>query len=133
MTGMSDYLEVQFNNALFNNVSFAVTTVYVGLHTADPTDVSATATANEITDSAYVRIAGSFGTPGATDGTCANDAEILYAAMADVATVVVTHFSLWDAATVGNYLGSGALATSKSFSQGDVPRFPIGSLVATMS
>jgi hypothetical protein len=133
MTGMSDYLEVAFNNALFNNTAFSVTTVYVGLHTADPTDVSATAAANEITDSGYIRKAGSFAAPHATAGTCANDAEILYAAMADVATVVVTHFCLWDAATSGNYLGSGALATSKSFSQGDVPRFPIGSLVATMS
>ena len=131
MTGMSDYLEDAFNNALFNATAFSVTTVYVSLHTADPGDTSTPS--GEISDSGYVRIAGSFGVPVNGAGTCANDTEVLFAALADVATLSLTHFGLWDAATVGNYLGSGALATSKDFSQGDVPRFPIGSLVSTMS
>jgi len=130
MAGMSDYLEVAINNAVFNATAFSVTTVYVSLHISDPGDATG---AGEITDSGYIRKAASFGAPGATDGTCANDAEVLFAALADVATLNISYFGLWDAATVGNYLGSGALATAKDFSQGDVPRFPVASLVATMS
>ena len=130
MSGMSDYLEVALNNAVFNAISFSVTTVYVSLHVSDPGDATGL---GEITDSGYVRKAGSFGTPGATDGTCANDVEVLFNALSDVATLNISYFGIWDAATLGNYLGSGTLATAKDFSQGDVPRFPIGSLVATMS
>ncbi len=130
MSGMSDYLEVALNNAVFNATSFSVTTVYVSLHTADPGDATGT---SEVTDSGYVRKAGSFGAPVSGAGTCSNDAEVLFDALADVGTINLSYFGLWDAATVGNYLGSGTLATAKDFSQGDVPRFPIGSLVATMS
>jgi len=130
MSGMSDYLEVALNNAVFNATSFSVTTVYVSLHVADPGDATGT---SEIADSGYIRKAGSFGVPGATDGTCANDVEVLFNALADVATLNLSYFGIWDASTVGNYLGSGALATTKDFSQGDVPRFPVGSLVATRS
>lgn len=130
MTGMSDYLEVALNNAVFNNTSFAVTTVYVSLHTADPGDATGT---SEVTDSGYIRKAASFGAPNATTGTCANDVEVLFNALSDVATINLSYFGIFDAATAGNYLGSGALATAKDFSQGDVPRFPVGSLVSTMS
>ena len=130
MSGMSDYLEVAINNAIFNNTSFAVAQVYVSLHTADPGDSTG---ASEVTDSGYARKSGSFGTPGATDGTCANDAEILFNALADVATINISYFGLWDAASSGNFLGGGAVATAKDFSQGDVPRFPVGSLVSTLS
>lgn len=130
MTGMSDYLEVQVNNAVFNNIALQVAQVYVGLHVADPGDASGV---SEITDSGYIRKAASFGTPVSGAGTCANDAEVLFNALSDVATLNLSYFTIWDAATGGNYLGSGALATPKDFSQGDVPRFPIGSLVATMA
>lgn len=130
MAGMSDYLEVKINDAVFNATAFSVAQVYVSLHTGDPGDATGV---SEITDSGYIRKAASFGTAHATNGTCANDAEVLFNALADVATLNISHFGLWDAASGGNYLGSGAVAVPKNFSQNDVPRFPIASLVSTMS
>lgn len=130
MAGMSDYLEVAINNAIFNAIPFSVSQVYVSLHTGDPGDASGV---NEITDSGYLRKAASFGTPESATGICKNDLEVVFNALADVATVNITHFGLWSAASGGNYLGSGAVAVPKNFTQNDVPRFPINSLVSTLS
>jgi len=127
---MSDYLEGKVLDALCNNVSFAVAQVYVSLHTADPGDATG---ANELTDGGYARKSASFGTPVSPGGTCANDLEVLFNAISDTGPFTITHFGLWDAAVAGNYLGSGALATSKVFSQADTPRFPVGSLILTAS
>lgn len=130
MSGMSDFTEAAVLNAICNNSSFAVAQVYVSLHTADPGDASG---ANELTDSGYARKASSFGAAVSPGGTCANDAEVLGNAIADAGPFSVSHFGIWDAVSGGNYLGSAALATTKVFSQGDVPRFPVGALVLTAS
>jgi hypothetical protein len=130
MSGMSDYLEQKVAEAVFKATAFSVSSVYVSLHTADPGDASG---ASELADSGYARKAATFGSVVSGAGTISNDAEVLFNAVSDVGSVSITHFGLWDSASGGNYLGSGALATPKGFSQGDVPRFPAGSLVATFS
>ena len=128
MSGMTDYMEVKVLDAALNNTSFAVASQYISLHTGDPGETGAS---NVLTDSGYARKSASFGAAVSGAGTCTNDAEVVFNAIADAGPFVVTHFAIWDALTSGNCLIKGALATSKSFSLADVPRFPIGSLVVT--
>lgn len=126
MSGMSDYMEAQVANASLRNIALQVAAVYVGLHTADPGDSTG---ANELTDSGYARKAATFGAP--SGGVTAITAEVLFNAIADAGPFVVTHVSLWDAVSAGNLLYTGPLTLSKSFSQNDVPRFPVGGLTVT--
>ena len=129
MSGLSNYAEVAVLNALLNNISLAAgATIYAALHTGDPGEDGS---GSVLSDSGYARKAVSFGSPVSGAGTCANDAEVIFNAIADAGPFVVTHFSIWDAVSGGNCLLKGALATGKSFSLDDVPRFPIGALVVT--
>lgn len=128
MSALTDAYEVNVLNALLNNVALQEANQFISLHTADPGETGSTA---ELTDSGYARKSASFGTPVSGAGTCANDAEVLFNAIADAGPFTVTHFGIWTAATGGSCIIKGALATSKQFSQNDVPRFPVGSLVVT--
>lgn len=128
MSGMTDYTEVAVLNAALNGVAFQVSNQYVQLHVGDPGESGAS---NVLSDSGASRKAGSFGSPTSGAGTCANDAEIVFNTIVDTGPFVVSHFSIWDALTSGNCILKGALAISKSFSQDDVPRFPVGSLIVT--
>lgn len=127
MAAASDYLEDKILRAIFHNETYAAgATVYVSLHTADPTDAAA---ATELTDSGYARQAGAWNTPTVGAGTLDNSAAIEFPAIADVGPFTITHIGIWDAVSGGNLLLHEALNTSKVFSQNDVPRFPIGALV----
>ena len=128
MSGMSNLTEVNVLNALLRNVALQVTQAYIGLNTSDPTDA---ANDTELTDSGYSRQAAAFDAPSSGAGTTQNSADITYPAIDDAGPFTITHVSFWDANTVGNMLLSSALNTSKSFSQGDVPRFPQGALTVT--
>ena len=125
MTAATDYLEDKWLRTVFQGTAFSVAATYVSLHTADPTDAAA---ATELTDTAYVRIAGAWAAPTMGAGTVANSAAIEWPAIADAGPFTVTHVGIWDALSGGNLLMYAPLATSKVFSQNDVPRFPTGSL-----
>lgn len=49
-----------------------------------------------------------------------------------LASANLTHFVLYDAATVGNFLGFGALTVPKPVLSGDTPSFAAGSLDVTL-
>lgn len=70
-TGLSSYLANSFLDALGNNTSFAVTTVYVKLHTGDP---GANGTANAATETTRKSV--SFAA--ASSGSIASDADITW-------------------------------------------------------
>lgn len=101
-------------NALLNtlrNVSGAVAVVAVKLHTADPgaagtTAASANTTRNAITFSA------------ASAGSMALSATTSWSAWAS-GTETISHISLWDSTTAGNFLWSIALTASKTVNNGD--------------
>jgi hypothetical protein len=99
---IANYAENKILDALFNNISLAVATPYVSLHTADPGETGA----SEVAGGSYARQAASFGA--ASGGQVQNDAILDFAGMP--ATTVVG-FGIWDAASAGNCLWTGWLST----------------------
>jgi hypothetical protein len=83
--------------------------LFVKLHTGDPgaagtSNASAVTTRNALTLNA------------ASSGSCTLSA---LAAFAMTASETITHVSLWDAASSGTFIASGALTVSKSVTSGD--------------
>lgn len=109
--GWSAYTANAMLNALGNATAFSVTTVYVQLHTADPGAAGTTAVAGNAT-----RKAASFAA--ATGGTMTTDAAVSWTAAEVTTAEDYTHISLWDAATLGNFLASGTI-TANAVAAGD--------------
>lgn len=138
MAAASDYTEQNFINALLRGVAFPLpTTVYIGLHTADPTDAGG----NEVDTAdwpAYVRrdaadgLTVDEGWAAPVDGLTSNLKQITYPSMDGVAPVTVTHWALYDAATGGNMLVHGALQTARQLLTGDVFVFDANSIEVSL-
>jgi hypothetical protein len=115
----SNHLEDAIVDAVCNNVSLAVATVYVQLHTADPGEAGTTAVATETT-----RKAASFGA--SSGGTAVTDADLTWTSVAGTETYM--YVSLWDVSTAGNCLGSGVLIAFKAVNAGDIFEILAGDL-----
>ncbi len=124
---MANYLEEALLNNLFRNTNFAPpANVYISLHTADPGETGA----NEVSGGSYARVAvsttGGWTDPSAgTQGEVDNVADITFPT-ATASWGTVTHCGIYDAATVGNLLWSGALTASKTVDNGDTFKFNAG-------
>lgn len=116
--GISTYTANKLFDAIGNNISFAVATCYIQLHTADPGASGTTAVATETT-----RKAVSFGV--AASGAISNDADIMWTNIAG--SQDATHFALFDAAAAGNFLGSGTI-TANAYLAGDMYTIVSGAL-----
>jgi hypothetical protein len=139
MSAASDYTENNVINSLLRGVTFPLPSgIYVGLHTADPTDAGG----NEVSTTnwpAYVRkdaavggaIASGWASP--SDGVTTNLKQITFPGMNGTSNVTVTHWAIYDAATGGNMLAHAALQTSRILQTGDIFIFDIGSLTVTMA
>lgn len=99
------------NNQLnvFRNTAMAGVNVYVKLHVGDPggagtSNPSAVTTRNQAT----------FNAPSSGSMTLAS-----LASYSMTATETISHISLWDAASAGNFLASVALSSAKSVVSGD--------------
>lgn len=111
-------------NALLNalrGTSYSVAAVYVKLHVGDPgaagtTNPSAVTTRNQLTWAA------------ASGGSVALSSLASYSM---TTSETITHLSIWDASTAGNFICSGALASAKAVSNGDTLTFT--SLGASLS
>lgn len=131
MTALSSYLEEALLNFLFRGASLSPpSTLYVALHTADPTEAGLTD--DEITGGSYARKSITVGAGGVFDapsgGVIDSNAVITFATpTADWGTI--THISLWDAASGGNMWLFGALTDAVVVLSGDTIRFPAGSLM----
>lgn len=107
-------------NHYFRNTTYTpVATVYASLHTADPGLTGA----SESTGGSYARQATAFDAP--SGGATANTAEENFTSMP---ASTVTHFGVWDASTVGNFLLGAALDSSVSPAAGDTVRFIAGAM-----
>ena len=109
-TGLNATVANNLLNAGFRTVSYtAPAGVWVKFHIGDPgaagaNNVAALTTRSPITFSA------------ASGGAVALSATVNATA---TATETITHFSLWDALTVGNFLDSGAWTVSRAVNNGD--------------
>jgi hypothetical protein len=143
---MTDYLRNKIVDWLFRGQAFTPpSTLYVGLQTVNASHAAGSGT--EVTGGSYARVSytsslaqwagtqssGSTTTStgtGATAVTSNNVAVTFPAPTAGWGTVV--GFSIWDAASGGNMLFYGALASSKTVNSGDAqPSFAIGALALT--
>jgi hypothetical protein len=122
-TGISSYLGNAWLDAVGNNTSFAVTTVYVKLHVGDP---GANGTSNAATET--TRKAASFAA--ASTGAIASDAAITWTNIAG--SQDATHFTAWDNETAGNFLFSGTI-TANAYNAGDTFTISSGSLTISLT
>lgn len=125
---MSNYLENAMINAVLRNTTYtSPSTVYVGLHTADPTDAG---TGTEVSGGSYARTSVTFGSP--SNGVSTNSAAVEFPqATADWGTV--SHIGIWDASSTGNLLFHTALDTSKAIATGDIFKIASGNLSVTLA
>lgn len=117
---ISNYLE----NALLDtlrNQSLAIANVYLKLHTGDPGEAG---TSNAATETTRKSVSWS----AASSGSLASSATLEWTNVA--ATETYSHWSLWDNASAGNCLWSGALSSSAAVTAGDT--FQITSLTLSL-
>jgi type IV secretory pathway TrbL component len=88
-------------------------TVWVALHVGDP-GASGTANASSVTTRAQSTRASASAGSSAQSGT-----DPSWASWAGTNNQTQTHISLWSASTAGTFLGSAALAVSKTMQTGD--------------
>lgn len=111
----------------------APATLYVALYTAAPTDANASGT--EVTGNAYARAAITTTTGWSTISNGANGDQVSNAGTVNFPTPTpagwgtVTHWALYDAATLGNEIYWNALTASKTINAGDTVQFAAGALV----
>jgi hypothetical protein len=120
MTGLSSIGETAVLSPL-------TTTAYVSLHTGDPGNTGLT----EVSGGAYARQGPvTFGNSG-NNPTVASNSAIITFPVATGAWGTIAYFGVWDAATAGNFRGSGAVTTPKAVNSGDTARFAAGALTIT--
>ncbi len=107
-------------NALCRNVAWTQPpTFHVKLHLGDPGAAGTTSPAAEATRKPITLSA-------ASGGAITNSAAASWASYPTAETV--THVSFWDALTAGTFLGSDALATSRTLAVGDTLTLASGDL-----
>lgn len=120
---ISNYAEAKILDACFNNVTFAVATPFVSLHTADPGETGG----SEVTGGSYARQAGSWAA--ASAGSIASDTTLNFTGMP---VTTITHVGVYDAVSAGNLIWSGALTASKTTASGDTFQIASGSITITL-
>ena len=137
MAAFSNYLEDQIIGWAFSGATFATLptagTVWVSLHTADPSETGA----SEVTGGNYARISvAAAGWTKTTGGTASatNTAEIVYPASGTVTwSGTVTHVGIWNASSAGNFLFGGSLTTSRVVASGDIFKFLASNLTISVT
>lgn len=131
MAAASDYTEKNTLNAMLRGEPFPLATrLFVGLHTADPTDAGGGEVTVEQWPS-YERIDAAGGgavqtgwsepAPDAEGGhTSKNLKQVVFPGMDGDEQITVTHWALYDAATGGNMICHAELKTPRDLQAGDV-------------
>ena len=132
MGRLTNYAATQCLNHVFNAAYTNVSTLYLALCTADPTDTATGSSCNEVADaSAYARTAISFGVAAARVIT--QDAQVTFP-LATGAWGAVTHWCIVDNAGhgLGNALAYGAFNSSFAPVAGNTPYVPTAEVAITI-
>lgn len=126
--GLSDtnFSHKVLNHMLRATASTAPASNNVALHTADPGAAGTTAATTGTVGAS--RQAVTFNAAAAAACTSSNTPSW---ALWDGGSVTVSHISIWDATSAGNFLYSAALTTSKAITNGDT--FTLSSLSVSLS
>lgn len=113
MSQLSNYAENALMDHITGTASYtSPTTVYISLHTADPTDAG---TGTEISTGSYARQTITFGA--ASSRAVSNTSQETFTP-SGASWTGVTHFGIWDASTSGNLLAYGAFDQSRDIADG---------------
>lgn len=136
--GDSNFLELELLDHVLGNAAYsAPATVYIALYTTDPTDAD---TGTEVSTgdwSNYARVAVTNNATnwpaasGTSPATKSNGTIIDFGTATIVTPPTVTHVGIRDAASGGNLLKHGALATAKTINNNDPVSFPVGDIDVT--
>ncbi len=130
MGSFSNYLENKVLDHVTGKSSYTAPTVYVALSTADPTeDGSGVA---EPSGNNYARVETSSATWNSASSGATSNANAITFPVALGSWGTITHFVLYDAASGGNMLAYGSLASSQSVSADERPKFASGELDITL-
>lgn len=143
MTAASNYTEKNLLSAVFRGITFPVPTgTYIALHTADPGEDGTTAEVSTATWPGYVRrhaeqggaIGSGWSAPAAGDTSETKNAkQITFPVQDGTGAVIVTHMSVWDAASGGNLLSKTVLDSARTVNPLDVLVFDINQITFTAS
>lgn len=128
MGAYTNYTEAKIHNRMLNAQTdsdwAAISSVYVGLFTAAPSD---TGGGTEVTGGSYARVQVTAGFTVTSGGSASNTSDVSFpSATADWGTV--THFGVFDASSAGNLLLWGALTESRIVNNGSQVKFLAGEL-----
>lgn len=131
MAALSTYLRTKLADHVFRQTPYTPpATIYVSLHTANPTPVGT----NEVAGSGYGRSAvpatALFWLEAA--GVVTNNVLITFPAPVG-SWGTISHFGLWDSTTGGNLLVYGALTAAKAVDEENGVVFPVSYLTVTFS
>jgi hypothetical protein len=126
MGSFGNYLETEILDHIFGKGAYTPPTIYIALSTADPTD-DASGMA-EPSGNGYARDETEAADWDAASGGALDNANAIEFPQATGSWGTITHFALYDAATLGNMLAHGALTASKAIGSGDTARFAAGDL-----
>jgi hypothetical protein len=133
MTALSTFAELKVLDLLFKNTSYTAPNAYIGLFTNSPTD---SASGTEVSGSAYARVQidnkMSSATAGTDNSSITNSSAITFTAASGGAWGTITHIGIFDASSSGNLLAHGALAASKTISDGDTLQINASALTITI-
>lgn len=133
MGSITNFLENELLDHIFNVAYTPAATLYVALATADPTDSATGASMNEVANSgAYARKAITFAA--ASSRAVAQNAVVTFD-QATGAWGTVSHWAIVDSAThgAGNVLAAGAFGTPKSVVSGNTPSIASGEITIAYS
>lgn len=127
MSAASDYIEDMIINALLRGGAFTEPTdIFVALHTAQPDDETGSNEVSTLVWPDYERVDSAQGDTLANawsepeNGESQNLKQMLFPVYNGVSNLTVTHFSLWDAKTGGNFLMWAPLSTPSMIVTGQV-------------
>jgi hypothetical protein len=124
MGSISDWLELELLDHCFNAAWATPTNVFVGLSTADPLDTGAGLA--EPTGGAYSRVTVTFVTAATRNVT--QKGKVTFP-QATNAWGDITHYSIHDAVSGGNFLAHGSLNTTKGVVNGNTPSIATSEIV----
>lgn len=138
MSEASDYVENQILDFYLNQGTgaggsiTAPSNIYLGLHTADPTDAG---TGAEVSGNNYSRIeiTDKFSNASGTGGSLSSNADITGFTATGGNWGTITHIGIYDASTSGNLLFHTALDSSATVNAGDSFQISSGNLTVTVA
>lgn len=134
MGSLSDYAELELLDHVCNVAYSPVSTIYLCLCTADPTDAATGASMNEVANQyAYARTAISFGS--ASSRVITQDADVDFPQASGGSWGTASHWAICDNNSYGsgNVLAHGAFDTSKTINDGNSATVDSGEVNVTFS